>query len=128
MVSCCHLLRWPVLWQAGALVGLVGASSAGFGLARLAGSRGKGGGRVAWTLSNPEYALTIEPSGAVTSQIKSRGYDLTRRSYDTIDPAGRALYLVIEDADRRQIIPLVGQIRGKVNHNLLNLYFYLLFI
>ena len=105
------LLHWPMGWQLGAMVGLVGASSAGFGFVRWLKSRRQGAGPVAWTLENPEYAVTVEPSGAVTSQIKSRGFDLTRRSYDTLDPAGRALFLVFEDAGRRQET-IIGQFPG----------------
>ena len=106
------LLRWPLAWRAGMLVGLVGLGSAGFGAARLVGSRGKPGGRAAWTLSNPDYALTIEPSGAVTAEIKGRGYDLTRRSYDTLDPAGRALFLVADDAAGHAATALLGHFPG----------------
>ena len=96
----------------GMMVGLVGVSSAGFAATRLLGNRRRQAERVAWTLSNPEYALTIEPSGAVTSVIKSRGYDLTRRSYDGLDPAGRALFLVVEGEGDRPMIPILGQFPG----------------
>ena len=106
------MLHWPIVWQLGTLVGLVGGSSAGFGLARWVGRRRQGVTPVIWTLSNPEYALTIAPSGAVTSEIKARGYDLTRRSYDTLDPAGRALFLVVGVDQDRQASTLLGQFPG----------------
>ena len=96
----------------GMMVGLVGVSSAGFAGVRLLGKRRAAAERTAWTLSNPEYALTVEPSGAVTGVIKSRGYDLTRRSYDGIDPAGRALFLVVEGEEDRRMTPLLGQFPG----------------
>jgi len=102
------MLAWPLFWQVGMMVGLVAAGSAGFSVVRLFGSRRKGEETTAWTLSNPEYSLTVEPSGAVTSQIKSRGFDLTRRSYDTLDPAGRALFLVVDG----QTLPILSQFPG----------------
>ncbi len=93
----------------GLLVGLVVVSSGGFAAVRALGKRQSAAERVSWSLSNPEYALTIEPSGAVTSVIKARGYDLTRRSYDGLDPAGRALFLVAGAGDDRRTIPILGQ-------------------
>lgn len=46
------------------------------------------------TLSNREYKVMVQSDGAAYSQIAANGFDLTRRSYDVIDPAGRALFLV----------------------------------
>ncbi len=48
----------------------------------------------------------------MTSQIKSRGFDLTRRSYDAIDPAGRALFLVVGAGETREATPILGQFPG----------------
>ena len=104
-----HSAPWSLL---GMMVGLVAVSSAGFAAVRALWKREEGSAPVAWTLSNPEYSLTIEPSGAVTSQIKSRGYDLNRRSYDTLDPAGRALFMVVDAEGERRTIPLLGQFPG----------------
>ncbi len=106
------MLGWPWFEQSGMMAGLVVASSAGFSLVRRLGTRRQGAEPVAWTLSNPEYAVTLEPSGAVTSQIKSRGFDLTRRSYDTLDPAGRALFVVIGEGEDRRASPILGQFPG----------------
>ncbi len=107
------LLHWPWFEQMGLMLGLVAASSGGFAALRWFGSRREVAQQTSWTLSNPEYAVTVARSGAVTSEIKSRGFDLTRRSYDTLDPAGRALYLVIEEADgRRRTVPIFGQFPG----------------
>ena len=106
------MLHWPIFWQMGTMVGLVAAGSAGFSAVRRLGERRKSAQKLAWTLNNPEYSLTVEPSGAVTSQVKARGFDLTRRSYDTLDPAGRALFLVIEEDGSRRTVPILGQFPG----------------
>ena len=50
------------------------------------------------TLANREYKVTVQSDGAAHSQIAAKGFDLTRRSYDVIDPAGRALFLVEKTA------------------------------
>jgi cyclic beta-1,2-glucan synthetase len=50
------------------------------------------------TLANREYKVTVQADGAAYSQIAAKGFDLTRRSYDVIDPAGRALFLVEKTA------------------------------
>ena len=102
------MLHWPIFWQMGMMVGLVAAGSAGFSAVRLLGKRRKSVEKLVWGLSNPEYSLTVEPSGAVISQIKARGFDLTRRSYDTLDPAGRALFLVVDG----QTKAILGQFPG----------------
>ncbi|WP_156513202.1 GH36-type glycosyl hydrolase domain-containing protein [Planctomyces sp. SH-PL62] len=49
------------------------------------------------TLQNDRYELTVREDGAITGRIPSRDQDVSRRSYDTLDPAGRAFYLVDEE-------------------------------
>ena len=46
------------------------------------------------SVSHTEYEVTLREDGAVISRVPSRGYDVSRRSYDFMDPAGRALFLV----------------------------------
>jgi cyclic beta-1,2-glucan synthetase len=46
------------------------------------------------TLSHAEYEMTLREDGEVRSRVPGRDYDLSRRSYDLLDPAGRALFLV----------------------------------
>ncbi len=58
------------------------------------------------TLDNASYVVTLRASGELLSQEKRRGYDLSRRAYDRIEPAGRALFLV----DRGSVWPLVGNV------------------
>jgi cyclic beta-1,2-glucan synthetase len=47
-----------------------------------------------YELENREYKVVLKENGAGYSEIIQKGYDISRRSYDTIDPCGRALYLV----------------------------------
>jgi|GEM_PF-312783 len=54
----------------------------------------RNGERKGAVLSNMEYRVAVDENGAVHSEILTSGYDLTRRSYDTVDPAGRAFFLV----------------------------------
>ena len=36
----------------------------------------------------------LRDDGAIVSRTPGRDYDVSRRSYDLLDPAGRALFLV----------------------------------
>ncbi len=47
----------------------------------------------ALTLRNASYELTIRDDGAVVARTTT-GLDVSRRSYDLIDPAGRAVFLM----------------------------------
>ncbi len=49
------------------------------------------------TLRNAAYQLTVREDGAIVGRSPSRDQDVSRRSYDLLDPAGRAFYLVDED-------------------------------
>ena len=50
------------------------------------------------SLSNPAYEITLRHDGALHSQGVDKAIDLTRQSYDPLEPAGRLLFLV----DRQQ--------------------------
>jgi len=54
-----------------------------------------------WTLANTEYEVVLRDNGEVYSRTLEKGYDVSRRSYDVLDPAGRTLFLVdaAESAD-----------------------------
>jgi cyclic beta-1,2-glucan synthetase len=88
------LAALPPLEQGLLLAGAVAACTALFATIRRLrerlGSR-EGSG---WSLSNNEYEVTLGQDGAVTSVLRGTGYDVTRRAYDRLDPAGRALFLV----------------------------------
>src|SRR5262249_54181303 len=50
--------------------------------------------RLAWSLSNAEYEVVLGSKGDLVSQTRDRGYDVSRRNYDLIDPCARALFVV----------------------------------
>jgi cyclic beta-1,2-glucan synthetase len=67
--------------------------------------------RRSWSLSNPGYEVVLHDNGEVVSRVPGRGYDVSRRSYDLIDPAGRALFLVDTaqaEGSTSRAWPLVG--------------------
>jgi cyclic beta-1,2-glucan synthetase len=69
----------------------------------------------ALSLSNTEYEVTLREDGAVSSRVPGRDYDVSRRSYDLLDPAGRALFLVdIEGGagHRPRSWPVIGNFPG----------------
>lgn len=45
-------------------------------------------------LGNRAYKVVLDESGASLSLALPQGYDISRRSYDTMDPGGRVLYIV----------------------------------
>jgi len=47
-----------------------------------------------YRLSNARYAVTAKVSGELNGMLVREGYDVTRRAYAGIDPAGRARFLV----------------------------------
>ncbi len=55
--------------------------------------------RPSWSLANTEYEVVLGADGEVLSRTRDRGYDVSRRSYDLIDPSGRALFVVDCDKD-----------------------------
>ncbi len=46
-----------------------------------------------YELSNRNYKVVLKEKGEVLSQMTVKGYDISRRSYDTMDPSGRILFL-----------------------------------
>jgi cyclic beta-1,2-glucan synthetase len=50
--------------------------------------------RLAWSLSNAEYEVVLGSKGDLVSQTRDRGYDVSRRNYELIDPCARALFVV----------------------------------
>src|SRR4030095_10200817 len=64
-----------------------------------------------WSLVNPNYEVVLKENGEVTSHELLRGYDLSRRSYDLLDPAGRTVFLVdaaVEAGEAGRSWPLIG--------------------
>src|SRR5208283_1462222 len=69
------------------------------------------------SLEHSEYEVMLREDGAIVSRIPGQDYDLRRRSYDLLDPAGRALFLVDAPADARRPArawPVVGNVPGEL--------------
>ena len=69
------------------------------------------------SLEHSEYEVMLREDGAIVSRIPGQDYDLSRRSYDLLDPAGRALFLVDAPADARRPArawPVVGNVPGEL--------------
>jgi cyclic beta-1,2-glucan synthetase len=47
-----------------------------------------------FALANRRYEVTVTVGGEVRSRLTREDYDVSRRSYEGLDPAGRALFLV----------------------------------
>ena len=97
------------------LAGAIVASTAGCAAIRVL--RGRFGAHPLSTLSlgNAEYEVTLRDDGELVSRVIGRGYDVSRRSYDLLDPAGRALFLVDGagiDGQVPRAWPVVGNVRG----------------
>ena len=86
----------------------VAACTGLFAIRRWLKSRGGSKAPASWSIANTEYEVTLSSTGEVVST--TRGYDVTRRSYDFLDPAGRALFLVEPSSDRAW--PVVGNHPG----------------
>jgi cyclic beta-1,2-glucan synthetase len=69
-----------------------------------------------YELTNGDYKVTVKGTGEVFSQAIYKEHDVSRRSYDIIDPSGRILYLVdpSESAESgRRYWPVVGNFPHK---------------
>jgi len=51
-------------------------------------------------LDNSKYEVVLRETGEINSILTHKGYDISRRAYDGIDPAGRTLFVV--DASQEQ--------------------------
>lgn len=47
-----------------------------------------------YEMSNRDYKITLKENGEIFSEVITKECDVTRRSYDIIDPCGRVLFLV----------------------------------
>jgi cyclic beta-1,2-glucan synthetase len=91
--------------------GAIAASTAVFTVAHRLVDRFGAHRRRTWSLSNPEYEVILGAGGDIVSQTRDRGFDVSRRSYDLLDPCGRALFLVETGGDppaAQQSWPVVG--------------------
>jgi len=60
---------------------------------RLLGHRSRLRKERSYELSNGEYKVTVKDTGEVFSEAIYKEHDVSRRSYDIIDPCGRVLYI-----------------------------------
>jgi cyclic beta-1,2-glucan synthetase len=98
----------PLAEQLLLLAGAIAASTAFCSLIRWLRNRfGAPSGRT-WSLGNSKYEVVLKQNGEVFSHALSRGYDVSRRSYDLLDPAGRALFLVDAAGASPHAWPVMG--------------------
>jgi cyclic beta-1,2-glucan synthetase len=92
------------------LASAVVASTAVFAAIRWLRTRRGVRAPLAWSLGNTAYQVSLREDGELASQTHERGLDISRRSYDFLDPAGRALFLVDLAGDGRpaRAWPLIG--------------------
>ena len=69
-------------------------------------SRSSSRGGAIHRLNNHQYEVTLKDNGELNSSLTLKDYDVTRRSYDLIDPAGRTLFVV--DTNRNESWPVIG--------------------
>ncbi|MCA1686180.1 MAG: hypothetical protein LC745_09420, partial [Planctomycetia bacterium] len=86
----------------------VAASTAAFSITRRLRHRPGSDAQSTRSLTNTEYEVTVRGNGAVSSRSPDRNYDVSRRSYDFMDPAGRALFLVDATGPSPSAWPVVG--------------------
>jgi cyclic beta-1,2-glucan synthetase len=65
--------------------------------------------QTSFRLNNHAYAVEWKSSGEITSTLAKNGYDLTRRAYDRLEPAGRALFVAdVAQAGQPKSWPVIG--------------------
>lgn len=79
---------------AAVLAGAVALATAVASACRLLSSRVARRREPSFTLAGPRYEVTVKAGGETLSRLTREDYDVTRRSYEGMDPAGRALFLV----------------------------------
>jgi cyclic beta-1,2-glucan synthetase len=93
------------------LAGVVVASTAVFAAIRRLRERYGAPSMTTCSLDNPEYEVVLHDDGEILSRVRGIAYDVSRRSYDLLDPAGRTLFLVdtARDAgDPARAWPVIG--------------------
>lgn len=90
--------------QSAVIVAAVAACTVLFAARRRLHHRHAGAAVAHHALTNAAYEVVLRANGEVFSQERARGYDVTRRSYDRIDPSGRILFVV----DGATAWPVIG--------------------
>jgi cyclic beta-1,2-glucan synthetase len=105
------LAAWPLSEKF--LLGLVAVAGAtvAVSIVRRIAHRTARGPALAGLLNNTVYEVLLKSSGEVASRATERGYDVSRRCYDRLDPAGRTLFVVdtVEASDSAaRAWPVIG--------------------
>jgi cyclic beta-1,2-glucan synthetase len=78
-------------------------------------SRSAQGRQTSFRLNNHTYAVEWKSSGEITSTLTEHGCDLTRRAYDRLEPAGRALFVAdVAPAGQPQSWPVIGNFPAEI--------------
>jgi cyclic beta-1,2-glucan synthetase len=78
-------------------------------------SRSAKGRQTSFRLGNHAYAVEWKSSGEITSTLAKNGYDLTRRAYDRLEPAGRALFVAdVTPAGQPKSWPVIGNFPAEI--------------
>ena len=92
------------------LAGSIVACTAGFAFIRRLRRSSASRSLSTVSIGGPEYEVSLREDGAIVSRIPTRDYDVSRRSYDFLDPAGRTLFVLdMTDASGRPSLGLAGR-------------------
>ncbi len=92
------LCAWPAPHLAALFVVAVAAATGVAGVCRRLAVRSARRRELAFTLTGRRYEVVARAGGEIRSRLIREDYDVTRRSYEGLDPAGRALFLVDAEA------------------------------
>lgn len=105
------LQTWSLAqWVLGIAVALVVCTGLSF-IVRSLRERGARRRIKAHELGNREYKVTLKENGEIYSEVLAKEVDVSRRSYDVIDPCGRSLFLVdtVQTSDNPgRLWPVIG--------------------
>ncbi len=94
-----------------ALAGIAAVLAVGFASFGVSAwrSRSAKGRQTSLRLENNAYTVEWKSNGEITSTLAKSGYDLTRRAYDRLEPAGRALFVAdVTQAAQAKSWPVIG--------------------
>ncbi|MBI4971229.1 MAG: hypothetical protein HZC17_05265 [Candidatus Omnitrophica bacterium] len=80
-------------------------------LIRALGHRSRQRRIASYELENREYKVALKENGEIYSELLGKECDITRRTYDIIDPCGRILFLVDpsqSDSGNKHSWPIIG--------------------
>jgi cyclic beta-1,2-glucan synthetase len=78
-------------------------------------SRSTKGRQTSFRLGNHAYAVEWKSSGEITGTLTEHGCDLTRRAYDRLEPAGRALFVAdVVPSGQPRSWPVIGNFPAEI--------------